>query len=154
MDWAQVLSYEDLKVITCFLLPSGNLSHLSVNVGTHWHMCLTDNCCQFDRASLTTVVNLICSVYVSLMTVVNLIKLQICGVYISLTTVVDLICSVYVSLTTIVNLINVFEYQGRFYKQIRGISMSNRPSGTLAILCMDKFERNYIYLELKPEICV
>ena len=33
---------------------------------------------------------------------------------------------------------NVFEYPGHgFYKQIRGLAMGNRLSGTLAILAMD-----------------
>ena len=46
---------------------------------------------------------------------------------------------------------NVFSYEEHgFYKQIRGLAMGNRLSGTLAILVMDRFERNFVYQELKP----
>ena len=49
---------------------------------------------------------------------------------------------------------NVFRYQVTYFKQIRGLAMGNRLSGTLAIICMDKFEHNYIYNELEPKIYV
>ena len=49
---------------------------------------------------------------------------------------------------------NVFRYQKTYFKQIRGLAMGNRLSGTLAIICMDKFERNHIYNELEPKIYV
>ena len=49
---------------------------------------------------------------------------------------------------------NVFRYQKTFFKQIRGLAMGNPLSGTLAIFCMDKFERNHIYNELEPKIYV
>ena len=46
---------------------------------------------------------------------------------------------------------NVFECEGLgFFKQIRGLAMGNRLSGTLAILVMDRFERNYIFKSLTP----
>ena len=44
---------------------------------------------------------------------------------------------------------NVFAYEGHFYKQTRGLAMGNRLSGTLAIICMDRFEQRHIY-ELHP----
>ena len=47
---------------------------------------------------------------------------------------------------------NVFQYQKTYFKQIRGLARGNRLSGTLAIICMDKFERNHIYNELEPKI--
>ena len=47
---------------------------------------------------------------------------------------------------------NVFQYPGfGCYKQIRGLAMGSRLSGTLAILAMDRFEHIYIYRNLKPE---
>ena len=49
---------------------------------------------------------------------------------------------------------NVFQYGKMFFKQIRGLAMGNRLSGTLVIICMDRFERLYIYAELKPTIYV
>ena len=36
------------------------------------------------------------------------------------------------------------------YQQLQGLAMGGRVSGTLAILVMDRFERNYIYNELAP----
>ena len=45
---------------------------------------------------------------------------------------------------------NVFEYEGLFYQQIRGLAMGNRLSGTLAIICMDRLERKFVY-SLKPK---
>ena len=47
---------------------------------------------------------------------------------------------------------NVFQYGKMFFKQIRGLAMGNRLSGTLAIICMDRLECLYIYEELKPTI--
>ena len=48
---------------------------------------------------------------------------------------------------------NVFSYNGNYYQQVRGLAMGNRLSGTLAIICMDRFERNHIYtLRPKPPI--
>ena len=45
---------------------------------------------------------------------------------------------------------NIFQYRNLgFYQQIRGLAMGNRLSGTLAIVCMDRFERLYIYKQLK-----
>ena len=35
---------------------------------------------------------------------------------------------------------NVFTYDNCYYKQIRGLAMGNRLSGTLAVLCMDRFK--------------
>ena len=35
-------------------------------------------------------------------------------------------------------------------KQIRGLAMGNRLSGTLAIIVMDRFERRFVYNELQP----
>ena len=45
---------------------------------------------------------------------------------------------------------NVFEYKTQCYRLIRGLAMGNRLSGTLAILVMDRFERNNIYDHLYP----
>ena len=45
---------------------------------------------------------------------------------------------------------NVFAYQGSLYRQIRGLAMGSRLSGTLAIIVMDKFERAHIYDQLTP----
>ena len=36
---------------------------------------------------------------------------------------------------------NIFTYRNTTYRQIRGLAMGNRLSGTLAILAMDRFER-------------
>ena len=48
---------------------------------------------------------------------------------------------------------NTFEYPGYgFYKQIRGLAMGSRLSGTLAILTMDRFERLHIYRKFQPAI--
>ena len=48
---------------------------------------------------------------------------------------------------------NVFEYpENGFFKQIRGLAMGSRLSGTLAILAMDRFERLYIYRPIPPKI--
>ena len=44
----------------------------------------------------------------------------------------------------------MFEYEGLFYQQIRGLAMGNRLSGTLAIICMDRLERKFVY-SLKPK---
>ena len=53
--------------------------------------------------------------------------------------------------TLLDNNIIVYEEVGCF-KQIRGLAMGNRLSGTLAILVMDKlkFERMFVYQELSP----
>ena len=49
---------------------------------------------------------------------------------------------------------NVFEYPGHgYFKQIRGLAMGSRLSGTLAILTMDRFERLHIY-PLQPAIYI
>ena len=47
---------------------------------------------------------------------------------------------------------NVFSYNNIFFQQIRGLAMGNRLSGTLAIICMDKFERAHITTFLRPAI--
>ena len=49
---------------------------------------------------------------------------------------------------------NIFEYANTPFKQIRGLAMGNRLSGTLAILTMDRFECKYIYPVIKPTIYV
>ena len=36
---------------------------------------------------------------------------------------------------------SIFSYTNVFFQQICGLAMGNRLSGTLAIICMDKFER-------------
>ena len=47
---------------------------------------------------------------------------------------------------------NVLSYADLgYYQQIRGLAMGNRLSGTLAILCLDRFECLYIYRELHPK---
>ena len=48
---------------------------------------------------------------------------------------------------------NVFQYENHgYYQQVRGLAMGNRLSGTLAIICMDRFERSYVYCgELRPK---
>ena len=47
---------------------------------------------------------------------------------------------------------NIFAYENTgFYKQIRGLAMGSRLSGTLAIICLDRFERMHIYQELQPK---
>ena len=51
--------------------------------------------------------------------------------------------------TLLDNDIFVYEEVGCF-KQIRGLAMGKRLSGTLAILVMDKFERMFVYQELSP----
>ena len=43
--------------------------------------------------------------------------------------------------------------RGGFYKQIRGLAMGNRLSGTLAIIRMDRFEQLFIY-PLKPLLTI
>lgn len=48
---------------------------------------------------------------------------------------------------------NVFTYNACTYKQIRGLAMGNRLSGTLAIICMDRFERMFIY-SLQPPLTI
>ena len=45
---------------------------------------------------------------------------------------------------------NVFMFDKSIFKQIRGLAMGNRLSGTLAIIVMDRFERRFVYDELKP----
>ncbi len=46
---------------------------------------------------------------------------------------------------------NIFAYENtHYYKQTRGLAMGNRLSGTLAIICMDRFERLHIYQQLTP----
>ena len=48
---------------------------------------------------------------------------------------------------------NIFEYKNLgYFRQIRGLAMGNRISGTLAILAMDRFERLFIYRELEPKL--
>ena len=50
---------------------------------------------------------------------------------------------------------NIFEYTGHgFFKQIRGLAMGSRLSGTLAILAMDRFERLHIYPTIQPTLYV
>ena len=50
---------------------------------------------------------------------------------------------------------NVFAYEDvGYFKQVRGLAMGNRVSGTLAILAMDKFERIFVYQELLPLVYV
>ena len=49
---------------------------------------------------------------------------------------------------------NIFTYNNTHYKQIRGLAMGNRLSGTLAILCMDRFERLHIYQQLHPQLSI
>ena len=46
---------------------------------------------------------------------------------------------------------NTFQFDDHFYKQIRGLAMGNRLSGTLAIICMDRFEANHIFRNLTPK---
>ena len=45
---------------------------------------------------------------------------------------------------------NIFRYGNQMYQQVQGLAMGGRVSGTLAILVMDRFERNYIYNQLAP----
>ena len=47
---------------------------------------------------------------------------------------------------------NIFEYANTPLKQIRGLAVGNRLSGTLAILTIDRFECKYIYPVIKPTI--
>ena len=47
---------------------------------------------------------------------------------------------------------DVFSYNNIFFQQIRGLAMGNRLSGTLAIICMDKFERAHITTFLRLAI--
>ena len=48
---------------------------------------------------------------------------------------------------------NIFEYPGHgVFQQIRGLAMGSRLSGTLAILTMDRFERNNIYDTIRPVV--
>ena len=50
---------------------------------------------------------------------------------------------------------NVFEYPGHgVYLQIRGLAMASRLSGMLAILAMDRFEKNNIYDTIRPVVYV
>ena len=50
---------------------------------------------------------------------------------------------------------NIFTYDNfGLYKQIRGLAMGNRLSGTLAILCMDRFETMHIYQNLQPPLTI
>ena len=48
---------------------------------------------------------------------------------------------------------NVFHYKETYYKQIRGLVMGNRLSGTLAILVMDSFEKQHMY-SLSPKLLI
>ena len=48
----------------------------------------------------------------------------------------------------------IFTYNNTHYKQIRELAMGNRLSGTLAILCMDRFERLHIYQQLHPQLTI
>ena len=49
---------------------------------------------------------------------------------------------------------SIFAYNDvGFYKQIRGLAMGNRLSGTLAIITMDRFEQLFIY-PLKPPLTI
>ena len=43
---------------------------------------------------------------------------------------------------------NVFSYQDDYYRQIRGLAMGSRLSGTLTIPVMDRFETTHIYGQL------
>ena len=45
---------------------------------------------------------------------------------------------------------NIFRYGNQMYQQVQGLAMGGRVSGSLAILVMDRFERNYIYNQLAP----
>ena len=45
---------------------------------------------------------------------------------------------------------NVFQFQTNYYKQIRGLAMGNRISGTLAIVYMDKYEQTHVYRKYQP----
>ena len=45
---------------------------------------------------------------------------------------------------------NIIRYENQTYQQVLGLAMGGRVSGTLAILVMDRFERNYIYNQLAP----
>ena len=48
---------------------------------------------------------------------------------------------------------NNFEYPGRgVFQQIRGLAMGSHLSGPLAILAMDRFERNNIYDTIRPVV--
>ena len=50
---------------------------------------------------------------------------------------------------------NVFAYEDvGYFKQVRGLAMGNRVSGTLATLAMYKFERMLVYQELLPLVYV
>ena len=50
---------------------------------------------------------------------------------------------------------NIFTYDtSGLYKQIRGLAMGSRLSGTLAILAMDRFERLFIYQTLQPPLTI
>ena len=45
---------------------------------------------------------------------------------------------------------NVFQFGNKLYKQKHGLAMGNRLSGTLAIICMDRFEQTHIYKKYQP----
>ena len=45
---------------------------------------------------------------------------------------------------------NVFMFDKSIFKQIRGLAMGNRLSGTLAINVIDRFERRFVYDKFKP----
>ena len=45
---------------------------------------------------------------------------------------------------------NIFTYKQQCYRQIRGLAMGSRLSGTLAILVMDRFEHTHIYGQIQP----
>ena len=48
---------------------------------------------------------------------------------------------------------NIFEYPGHgVFQQIRGFAIGSHLSGTLAILAMDRFERNNIYDTIRPVV--
>ena len=49
---------------------------------------------------------------------------------------------------------NIFTYRNTTYRQIRGLAMGNRLSGTLAILAMDRFERTFIYQNPYPSLTI
>ena len=49
---------------------------------------------------------------------------------------------------------NIFTYRNTTYRQIHGLAMGNRLSGTLAILAMDRFERTFIYQNPYPSLTI
>ena len=43
----------------------------------------------------------------------------------------------------------MFQYEDQIFKQIRGLAMGSRMSGTLAIIAMIRFEQMHIYTHPK-----